>query len=163
MARAAPAKAQSSRQSDGKSDGRKGGGSLPWLLGVACGAAMAFATPSALLGGVLLAPAWLTAVFDAESKRPVTRVVFVSAAGFTFGPLWHLNMGGASTAQALDMLTDPAVLCPAWLAGACGWAVCEVLPLLLRLAAERHAAARMAALLEEARQIRETWDLDHLN
>ena len=152
MARAAPAKAAGGA--------RKGGGSMPWLLGAACGAAATFATPSALLAGVLLAPAWLTAVFDAQPRRPVTRVVFVSAAGFTLGPLWHLNTGVASVAQALDMLMDPAVLCPAWLAGACGWALCEALPVVLRLVAERQAAARMAALLEQAQTIRAEWDLD---
>ena len=155
MARAAPAKAANGIQ--------KGGGSMPWLLGVVCGAVMTFATSSALLAGVLLAPAWLTAVFDADQRRPVTRVVFVSAAGLTIGPLWHLNTGGASVGQALDLLADPAVLCPAWLAGACGWAVCELLPLLLRLAAERQAATRMAGLLAQARQIREEWDLETWN
>jgi hypothetical protein len=138
---------------------RRGNGSLNWLLGVACGAILAFATPTALLGGVLLAPAILTAVFDTQAGRPLTRVVFVAAAGFTFGPIWHLNAAEPTLAAALDMLSEPSVLCPAWLAGGSGWAVCEFLPLLLRLVGERQAAARIAALEAEAQGLREAWDL----
>ena len=138
----------------------KGGGSLLWLLGVLCGAVLAFATPTAVLAGVLLAPAILTAVFDAQPKRPVTRVVLVSAAGFTFGPIWHLNVAGATMTAALEMAFDPAVLCPAWLAGACGWAVCEFLPLVLRMTADRQAAAKIGQLQEEAKALREEWDLE---
>jgi hypothetical protein len=133
---------------------------VQWLLGMVCGAVLAFATPTALLAGVLLAPAFLTAVFDRQPRRPVTRVVFVSCAGFTFGPVWHLNSFGASIGQALDMLTDPAVLCPAWLAGACGWAVCEVLPLLLYSVADRQATGQVAALIKEAETLQKEWDLE---
>jgi hypothetical protein len=137
-----------------------GGGSIHWLMGMACGAILAFATPTAILGGVLLAPAILAAVFDTQKKRPMTRVVFVACAGFAFGPVWHLNVMGGVTSQALEMLYDPSVLCPAWIAGACGWGACELLPLLLRLAAERAAVVRIAALQAEAKAIREAWDLE---
>ena len=78
-----------------------GGGSIHWLMGMACGAILAFATPTAILGGVLLAPAILAAVFDTQKKRPMTRVVFVACAGFAFGPVWHLNAMGGVTSQAL--------------------------------------------------------------
>ena len=132
---------------------------MQWLLGVACGAILAFATPTAILGGVLLAPAILTAVFDTQPRRPVTRVVFVASAGFAFGPIWHLNAMGGVTSQALEMLYDPAVLCPAWIAGACGWGACELLPLLLRMVAERAAVTRIAALQAEAKAIQADWDL----
>ena len=137
-----------------------GRGSFHWLMGMACGAVLAFATPTAILGGVLMAPAILAAVFDTQKKRPMARVVFISCAGFTFGPVWHLNAMGGVTAQALDMLYDPSVLCPAWLAGACGWGACELLPFVLRLAAERAAVSQIAALQAEANAIREAWDLE---
>jgi hypothetical protein len=136
-----------------------GGGSVPWLLGMVCGAILAFATPSAILGGVLLAPGILAAVFDTHRKRPMARVVVLSCTGFAIGPIWHLNAMGGVTSQAVEMLLDPAVLCPAWLAGACGWGMCEVLPLVLRGAAERAAVARIAALKAEAKAIRDEWDL----
>jgi hypothetical protein len=136
------------------------GGSLNWLMGMICGAAMAFATPAAVLTGVLLAPAILVAVFDTLPRRPVARVVFLAGAGFTLGPVWHLYTAGPTLALALDMLADPGVLCPAWLAGACGWAVCEFLPIALRQVADRQAAVRIAALMEEAEALRGAWDFE---
>jgi hypothetical protein len=63
-------------------------------------------------------------------------------------------------AVALDMLANPSILCPAWLAGACGWAVCECLPLVLRSAANRAAEAKIESLDAEAKKLREEWDLD---
>ncbi len=139
---------------------RARGGSKTWLLGVACGAAVTFATPSAIVAGVLLAPALISALFDAQPNKAVTRVVFVSGAGLTFGPLWHLNAGTPTIALALDLLADPAVLCPAWLAAACGWAMCESLPVLLQSAANRRTVVRVAALRAEAAALREAWDLE---
>jgi hypothetical protein len=117
-------------------------------------------TPSAVLAGVLLAPAMLVAVFDKQPQRPVMRVVLIAGIGLTIGPLWHLNALSPTVPLALDMLCDPAVLCPAWLAGALGWAVCEFLPLLLQAAADKRAAMRMSALLEEAKALKSSWDLE---
>jgi hypothetical protein len=135
-------------------------GSVTWLMGMACGAILAFATPTALLAGVLMAPAILVSLLDAYPGRATTRAVFVATAGPAFGPIWHLNAGGATLALTVDMLCEPTVLCPAWLAGGCAWAVCECLPILLRGAADRLATARAAALLEEAKTLRAAWDLD---
>jgi len=133
---------------------------MTWLLGVICGVAVCFATPSALLVGVLLAPAALAAVFDSQRGRPMARVVLVSGTGMTFLPLWHLNAAHPSLGLALDMLGDPAVLCPAWLAAACGWAVGEALPILLQGAANRRAVASIAALHAEATRLAAEWDLE---
>jgi hypothetical protein len=132
---------------------------MTWLMGMASGAVLAFATPTAILASVLLAPAILIAVFDSQPGRATTRVVFVAVAGLAFGPIWHLNASGPTIASALEMLCEPAVLCPAWLAGACSWGVCEYLPLLLLAAANRTATARIAALLEEAQALQAEWDL----
>ncbi len=143
-----------------KAGAKAEGGSKTWLLGVACGAAVTFATPSAILAGVLLAPGLICALFDRQAGKAVTRVVFVSGAGLTFGPLWHLNAGSPSITAALDLLADPGVLCPAWLAAACGWAVCEALPVLLQATANRRAAGRVVALLEEAAALRKAWDFE---
>ncbi len=151
-------KAGSATNARGQAKGG-GRGSMTWLLGVVCGVIVCFATPSALLAGVLLAPAMLAAVFDNQPNRPVTRVVLVSGMGMTFLPLWHLNAAQPTLAMALDMLGDPGVLCPAWLAAACGWAVCEALPIVLQGAANRRAAAAIAALQEEASRLGAQWDL----
>jgi hypothetical protein len=136
-----------------------GGGSLLWLQGLVCGAVLAFATPIALLLCVLLAPAVLAAVMDTMPNRAMTRAVFFAALAFTLGPLWHLILAGRGMQQAVDLISDPGVLGPAWLAGACGWALCEVLPVVLRSLAELQATARMAALKSEAAALRAEWDL----
>jgi len=79
---------------------------------------------------------------------------------FTLAPLWHLIEGGGGVAAALDVLADPAVTAPAWLAGASGWALCELLPVLLRGLASMNAQARLAALEAEEKALRAAWDLD---
>jgi hypothetical protein len=134
----------------------------PWLQGLACGAMLAFAPSLALLLGVLLAPAMVGMVLDRRAGRPVARAVFFTGAAFTLAPVWHLYQGGANMAAAMDLLSAPAVLAPAWLAGASGWALCEVLPVILRGAADMNATTRIAALKLEAKALSETWDLPGL-
>jgi hypothetical protein len=140
--------------------GRRRGGSLMWLQGLVCGAVLTFATPIAVLVGVLLAPTVPAAIMDPGPNRAMTRAVFLSGLAFTLGPLWKLIMDGRGMAAAVDLVSDPAVLGAAWLAGACGWALCEVLPVVLRSFAELRAVARMTALQAEAAKLREEWDLD---
>jgi hypothetical protein len=140
--------------------GRRGGGSLMWLQGLVCGALLTFATPIALLIGILLAPAVLAAVMDSAPNRAMTRAVFFSGLAFTLGPLWKLIMEGRGMEAAVELIGDPAVLGAAWLAGACGWALCEVLPVVLRSFAESRTVARMEALQAEAAALRQEWDLE---
>jgi len=59
----------------------------------------------------------------------------------------------------VDMLLDPAIVGPAWLAGACGWALCELLPVVLRSLADARAASRIAALQNEEAELKEQWDI----
>jgi hypothetical protein len=136
------------------------GGSHLWLQGLVCGAVLAFATPVAVLVGVMLMPALAASLLDARPGRPVARAVGLAGAAFTVAPLWHLIQGGGGVPAALDVLADPAVLAPAWLAGACGWALCELLPVLLRGVASLNAHARLAALDAEEKALREAWDLE---
>jgi hypothetical protein len=140
--------------------GRRGGGSLVWLQGLVCGALLTFATPIALLLGVLLAPTVAAAVMDTASNRAMTRAVFLSGLAFTLGPLWKLILAGRGMDSAVELIGDPAVLGAAWLAGACGWALCEVLPVVLRSFAELRAMAKITALQSEASALRDAWDLE---
>ncbi len=140
--------------------GRRGGGSFMWLQGLVCGALLTFATPIALLVAVLLAPTVAAAVMDAAPNRAMTRAVFLSGLAFTLGPLWKLILEGRGMQAAVELIGDPAVLGAAWLAGACGWALCEVLPVVLRSFAEIRAVARITALQSEATALREMWDLE---
>lgn len=137
------------------------GGSVPWLLGVCCGAALAFATSAAILCGVLLAPALLTAAIDKLPGKPSARIVALTGSGFVIGPLWRLyTTGAASMEAATTLLTDPAVLCPAWIAGVVGWGLSELLPALVRAATERLTDLRIAALEREAEELRAAWIFD---
>jgi hypothetical protein len=144
----------------GTARGKQARGGHPWLQGLACGALLTFAPAFALLLGVLLAPALVAVLLDRRPGQPVARAVFLAGTAFALAPAWHLFAGGPSLGAALDLLQEPPVLAPAWLAGACGWALCEILPMLLRIAAETRAAARVAALKAEAKALRETWDLE---
>ena len=136
------------------------GGSFSWLQGLVCGAVLAFATPVALLAGVLLAPCIVAAVLDSRPGRPVARTVALAGLSLTLAPLWHLVMNGRTMDEAVALVIDPAVTGPAWLAAACGWALCEILPVLLRVAADLRAAARLSMLQAEEKALRETWDFE---
>jgi len=159
MARAAKARKAYAAKA-GTAPGGVRGGSYGWLQGLVCGAVMAFATPVAVLVGVLLMPALAAILFDKQPGRPVARAVALGGVAFTLAPLWHLIEGGGGVAAALDVLADPAVTAPAWLAGASGWALCELLPVLLRGVASMNAQARLAALEAEEKALRAAWDLD---
>ncbi len=136
------------------------GGAFGWLGGMICGAVLAFAAPVALLAGVLLAPALVAAVLDTTQGRPVARTVALAGTSLTLGPVWRLLLTDRSLASALEILADPVVPLLAWLAGACGWAACELLPVVLRAAADMRAAAQLAGLQAEAAALREGWDLE---
>jgi hypothetical protein len=135
-------------------------GGHPWLQGLACGALLAFAPGFALLLAALLAPAFVGLLLDRRPGRPIARAILLAGAAFSLAPAWHLFQGGQNVAAAMDLLVDPAILAPAWLAGSCGWAICEILPVLLRVAADVRATTRIAALQAEVRALRETWDLE---
>lgn len=132
---------------------------LLWLQGVACGGVATFATPIALLAAALLAPGWMALLIDRQPGRPVARSVLLWGAAFTVGPVWHLWVAGGTMATAAGMLTDILVLGPAWIAGACGWALAELLPVLVKLALD-FSASRKRALLRRAREeLEQEWDL----
>ena len=121
---------------------------------------LAFAPALALLTCALMAPSAIAFVLDRKPGRPVARAVALCGAAFTAAPLWHLFQAGATIGGALDRLQAPAVTGAAWLAGACGWALCEVLPVLLRVGSDLGHASRVTALETEARALREAWDLE---
>jgi hypothetical protein len=138
---------------------RRGRGSLLWLQGLVCGALLTFATPTALLLGVLMAPAAAAWLADTLPGRPVARAVAVAGLAPALGPVWHLWLGGHTIAVALELLSDPAAIGIAWVAAACGWAMCQVLPVVLRTLREMREAARAKALAAELELQKEEWDL----
>lgn len=139
---------------------RSGGASTFWLQGMMCGALVAFASPFALLFGVLMAPAVAAMLTDREPGRPVGRAVFLAGAAASVAPAWHLWWAGGTMAEALDMLADVSTLAVAWLLGATAWALCQVLPMITMVVWNWREAARARGLLEELKSLREEWGLE---
>jgi hypothetical protein len=136
---------------------KSGIGSMLWLQGMVCGAVLAFATPAALLGGTLMAPALIALLADRDPSRPVFRAVALFGGAVSLTPLWHLCLSGDSMTTALDILSDPAMVAFAWLASAFGWALCEVLPVLMENGSRFAEAARVSAWKAELKRIEEEW------
>ncbi len=132
---------------------------LPWLQGAACGLVLAFATPTALMLAVLLAPALACAAAEQGKSETIRAVALLCAAG-SFSPLWRLWLGGDRMGDAIGLLSDPLTFLGAWGAGACGWAACQVLPVLLRALWNAKEAARGRAIVAEMARTREEWDLE---
>ena len=133
--------------------------SLSWLQGLVCGAVVALATPSALLGGVLLAPAILAAWLDREAGRPVARAVLVCTLAGAIHPLVRLWLGGHSMALATVLLRDPWTYIAPWGAGTAGWMLAELSPLALRAVLEIGAIVRAARLRLQRAQLEREWGI----
>ena len=64
--------------------------SLLWLQSSRLRAVLTFATPTALLLGVMLAPSVLALALDRAPGRPVARAVAMAGLAFALSPLWRL-------------------------------------------------------------------------
>jgi hypothetical protein len=130
-----------------------------WLQGLACGALVTLASPTALLAGVLLAPGLLALMLDPVAGKPTGRPVLLlglAASAAPIGQLWRL---GQSLDLALNLLSDPAVLATAWAAQAAGWLIVELAPLLIGVALEAAAKTHSARLRAARRRYEEDWDM----
>ncbi len=134
-------------------------GPVLWMQGLACGALLTFAAPTALVLATLLAPAIACALGEKGAAGSATRAVALCCAAASLSPLWHLWMQGDSMDAALNALSNPLVLVTAWGAGACAWALCQVVPVILRTAWDASEAARARTIQGELARIREEWDL----
>ena len=134
-------------------------GSILWAQGLACGALLTFAAPTALLLAILLAPAIACALGEKNTAGSSTRAVGLCCAAAALSPVWHLWMRGDAMDAALDALANPLVLVTAWGAGACAWALCQVVPVVLRTAWDASEAARARVMQAELARTREEWDI----
>ena len=131
-----------------------------WIQGAVCGAALTFAAPSALLMGVLLAPAVLCAVAEAGPQRGMVRAVTLCGLAACVNAMWRLWMAGGRMDAAVALMCDPATLILAWGVGACAWAACQVLPVIVRTVWDLREAARARSIETELARCREEWDLE---
>jgi hypothetical protein len=133
--------------------------SYTWLQGLLCGVAATLVPGPALLIGLLLAPGLMCLLLDQAVGKPMARAVLLcglAAAIPPLGALWHQ---GAGVGAAFALVGNPAILGAAWLAGASGWLLNELAPLLLRVAMETAATARVARLKAERTRCTDAWDL----
>lgn len=134
--------------------------SLVWLQGLACGALVTLAPPTALLLGVLLAPALLAVMLDHEPGRPRARGIALCNMAGTVAPLQTLWTAGHSLATASALLGNLQVIGTAWSAAAAGWLLAEVLPIGVRVILETVSIARTAKLRAERARLVEAWGLE---
>jgi len=133
-------------------------GKMMWLQGLACGALVTMATPTALLAGVLLAPTILVWFLDSAPGKPTLRPVAMLGLGTAAYPLLELWRLGHTMSAAIDLALDPSVLVLAWAAQSGGWLLVELLPLLITVGMQIAASARIARLQALRRSYEEEWD-----
>jgi hypothetical protein len=133
--------------------------SVLWAQGLVCGVLLTFAAPTVLVVGVLLAPAIACAAAERGPGGGATRGVAMAGAAASLGAVWRLWQGGDRMDEAWALLCDPATLVLAWGAGACAWAGCQVLPVLLRTGWDLREAARGRAIEAELARCRAEWDV----
>jgi hypothetical protein len=135
-------------------------GSTLWMQGLACGALVTLATPTAVLAGVLLVPTFVVAAIDRADGKPVARAVLLYGLAGLALPLVGLWTGGHSMDQSIGLVTDPAVVAIAWAAQAAGWLTAELAPLAVRLLLDLKTAAHMAKLRNERAALAADWGTD---
>lgn len=133
--------------------------SLIWLQGLGCGALVTLATPTALLLGVLLAPAIAAVVFDREPGRPRVRSIALCAMAASVEPLRTLWTSGHNLATASALLGNLQVVGTAWSAAAVGWLLAELMPLAVRVVLEAFSATQASRLQAERARLIDAWGL----
>jgi hypothetical protein len=134
-------------------------GSAVWLQGLACGAVVAMATPTAVLGALLLAPGIAALLLERRTGRPAARVTLLCGAAAAAAPLTALWQAGLGVGGALAAASDPTVLAGCWAAQAAGWLLVQLAPVLLRLAFDARAAAIAARLRTERARYESEWGI----
>jgi hypothetical protein len=134
-------------------------GSRLWWLGVGSGLLAALATPTAVLGGLLLAPALLALVFDTLPQRLLARPILFCGLAAALRPLLALWTDGHTMAASLTLAADLTTVGLAWAAQAAAWLLGELLPLILGLAQDARARARIARLRDARARLEQEWGL----
>jgi hypothetical protein len=137
--------------------GRRGSGR--WLQGLVCGAVVTLATPTALLGGVLLLPAIIVYFLEDDDGRPTVRAVLLFGLAGALRPMIALWSGGHTVAISMSLLSDIAVPALAWSAQGAGWLLAQLIPLLVRVTLEAHNRVEIAKLRAERGKLAKQWGL----
>lgn len=134
-------------------------GSRVWLLGMGCGALATLATPTAVLGGLLLAPSLAAWALDPTPERRLARPILFCGLAATLRPLLALWTGGQTMAASLTLAGDLQTLGLAWAAQASAWLAGELAPLAVGLVQAARNRAQVARLRAERARLEEEWGL----
>ncbi len=134
-------------------------GSGRWLQGLACGALVTLATPTALMVGVLLLPTIIVYLTDDGEGRATLRAVLLFGVAGSLRPLLALWTGGHSMGVAMSLLSDMAVPALAWSAQGAGWLLAQTIPLLVRVTLEAQTNVEIARLRAERTKLAQAWGL----
>lgn len=134
-------------------------GSGRWLQGLACGALLTLATPTALMAGVLLLPAIVVYLTDDGEGRATMRGVLLFGLAGSLRPMLALWTGGHTVGVSLSLLSDTAVPALAWSAQGAGWLLAQAIPLLVRVTLEAQANVEIARIRAERAKLAEAWGL----
>ncbi len=138
---------------------KRGTGGAVWLQGLACGAVVTLATPSAVLIALLLAPSIGAHLLEREPGRPTARVALLCGAAMTVLPVVALWQAGVGVGGAVSAASDTAVLAGCWAAQGAGWLMAHLAPVLVRLALDAHALANTARLRAERAKYEAEWGI----
>lgn len=134
-------------------------GSAVWLQGLACGAVVAMATPTAVLGGLLMVPGIAALLLERRAGRPAARVALLCGGAAAAAPMITLWQAGLGVTGAVAAASDPAVLASCWAAQAAGWLLAQLAPVALRLAFDARAAAIASRLRSERARQESEWGI----
>jgi hypothetical protein len=134
-------------------------GSGMWMQGLVCGALVTLATPTAILGGVLLLPTILVYLTDAAEGRATLRAVLLFGLAASLRPLLTLWSGGHTVDLSLSLLSDLATPVVAWSAQGAGWLLSQLIPLVVRVTLEAQMRLEVARLRAERAKLAEEWGL----
>ncbi len=143
-------KSRSAKQGDG--------GVSPWLLGLGCGVLATMAAPVAAAVAGLLAPVIIILICDQRRGRPALRPVLLLGLAFGVQPLNELWQAGATMDAVMALLADAAPI--GWIVQAAGWLTVELAPLLIRIAIDAGARARVARLQDARQRCLDQWDME---
>ncbi len=135
------------------------GRSRIWLAGLACGALVTMATPTACLGAALLLPAMLTWFTDEAPGRPVARCLLLFGIAGSLPSLVALWRGPGNLGAALEMALDMHTVAQAWALQALGWLLAEGLPLAGLLVVDAQMAHRTRIMRAKRDRLAEEWSL----
>jgi hypothetical protein len=139
---------------------KRGGGSLIWIQGLACGALAALAPAIAVQAGILLLPTLIASILDRNPGKPTARSVLLCALATCIEPLRTLWNSGHGLGDGLSALASVQVVAITWSASAGGWLLTQIIPLIAGFVLDAAASARIAHLKEKREALIREWGLD---